>query len=162
MDFKKSSEYLVRKFKISDLVSIKRISRELHPEWFTEEALENIPRDIQFAKCFVAEKNNRILGFISVSSCDSKPIIGWIGMGKKQRGSGLGRLLLEKVEKELLGFGYRDLRVKTVGECVPEYGPYAETLKFYLSAGFKIEKKGRLRYDLGFKWRYSTLKKNLI
>jgi len=36
-----TSKFLVRKFKVSDLDSIKRISKELHPEWFTEKALKN-------------------------------------------------------------------------------------------------------------------------
>ena len=53
------SKFLVRKFKVSDLDSIKRIIKELHPEWFTEEALENIPRDIQFARCFAVEMNKK-------------------------------------------------------------------------------------------------------
>ena len=54
MHINKKDNYFVRKFKISDIGSIKRIAKTLHPEWFTEEALENIPRDIRFARCFVA------------------------------------------------------------------------------------------------------------
>jgi ribosomal protein S18 acetylase RimI-like enzyme len=155
------SKFLVRKFNVSDLRSIKRISKELHPEWFTEEALENIPRDIQFARCFVVEKKGKIVGFISVHSHNGKPMIGWLGVDLKLRGAGIGRLMLEKVEKELMKFGYKDLRVETVGECNPVYKPYAATLKFYKSAGFEIEKRGRLRNDLGYRWRYSTLRKKL-
>lgn len=152
---------IVRRFKIFDLPSIKHIIKSLHPEWFTEEALENIPRDILFARCYVAERNNKILGFISVHSHDGKPMLGWLGIEKKLRGKGIGRLLLEQVERDLIKFGYKDLRVETVGECVPKYEPYTETLSFYLSHGFRLEKKGRLRNDMGYKWRYSTLKKVL-
>ena len=71
------------------------------------------------------------------------------------------KLLLKKVESELIRFGYKDIRVETVGECTPVYKPYAATLEFYKSMGFKIEKRGRLRNDMGYKWRYSTLKKTL-
>lgn len=155
------NKFLVRKFKISDLESIKRISKKLHPEWFTEEALSNIPRDIQFEKCFVAEMNRKIVGFISVHSYDGEPMIGWLGVDYKLRGEGIGKLLLEKAESELIKFGYKDLRVKTVGECSPVYMPYAETLKFYKSMGFKLEKRGRLRNNMGYKWRHSTLRKKL-
>jgi GNAT superfamily N-acetyltransferase len=157
----KKYKFLVRKFKISDLDSIKRISTDLHPEWFTEEALENIPRDIQFARCYVAERDDKIFGFVSVHSYDGKPMIGWFGADYRLRGKGIGKILLEKVESELIKFGYEDLRVETVGECTPVYEPYAETLKFYKSLGFEVEKKGRLRYNLGYKWRHSTLEKNL-
>jgi ribosomal protein S18 acetylase RimI-like enzyme len=154
--------YLVRKLKISDLASIKRIAKALHPEWFTKEALQNIPRDIQFARCFVIEKNGTIVGFISVHSHDGNPMIGWLGVDPQSRREGIGKLLLEKVESELKKFGYKDLRVETVGECTPIYEPYAETLKFYESMGFEMEKRGRLKNDMGYKWRYSTLKKELV
>ena len=88
-------------------------------------------------------------------------MIGWLGVDYKLRGEGIGKLLLEKVESKLIKFGYKDLRVETVGECSPVYKPYAETLKFYKSMGFEVEKRGRLRNNLGFKWRFSTLKKIL-
>jgi ribosomal protein S18 acetylase RimI-like enzyme len=153
--------FSVRRFRPSDLNSIKRISKSLHPEWFTEEALENIPRDIQFGRCFVVEKDGKIVGFISVHSHSGKPMIGWLGVAPDARGEGIGKLMLEKVESELAKLGYKDLRVETVGECTPVYEPYAETLKFYQSAGFEIEKPGRLRSDMGYKWRYSTLRKKL-
>ena len=88
-------------------------------------------------------------------------MIGWLGVDNKLRGEGIGKLLLEKVESELLKFGYKDLRIKTVGECTPVYKPYAETLKFYKSLGFEIENRGRLRDNLEYKWRHSTLRKKL-
>lgn len=161
MQISKKCNFFVRRFKVSDLNSIKRIIKNLHPEWFTEEALENIPRDIQFARCFVVEKNGKIVGFISVHSHDGKPMIGWLGVDLKMRGKGIGKLMLVKVESELIKFGYKNLRVETVGECTPVYKPYAATLKFYKSAGFEIEKRGRLRNDMGYKWRHSTLRKKL-
>lgn len=157
----KKCNFFVRRFKVSDIKSIKRIIKDLHPEWFTEEALENIPRDIQFARCFVIEKNRIIVGFISVHSHDGNPMIGWLGVDPKLKREGIGKLLLEKVESELIKFGYKDLRVETVGECTPVYKPYAATLEFYKSMGFKIEKRGRLRNNMGYKWRYSTLRKML-
>ena len=161
MQIGKKCNFFVRRFKVSDLSSIKQIIKNLHPDWFTEDALENIPRDIQFARCFVAEKIGEIVGFVSVHSHDGKPMIGWLGVDYKLRGEGIGKLLLEKVESELIKFGYKDLRVESVGECSPVYKPYAETLKFYESKGFEVEKRGRLRNNMGYKWRHSTLKKKL-
>ena len=103
----------------------------------------------------------KIVGFVSVHSYDGKPMIGWLGVDHQLRGMGIGNKLLEKVESELLKFGYKDLRVETVGECAPVYKPYADTLKFYTSFGFEVEKRGRLRDNMGYKWRLSILKKNL-
>jgi ribosomal protein S18 acetylase RimI-like enzyme len=151
----------VREFRYSDLDSIKEIIQDLHPEWFTEEALENIPRDIQLAKCYVAERDETVIGFVSVYSHDGNPMISWLGVDKKLQGAGIGRVLLTKVENELKNLNYKDLRVQTVGECTPRYEPYAETLKFYISMGFEVVKKGRLRNNMGYKWRYSTLRKRL-
>ena len=88
-------------------------------------------------------------------------MIGWLGVDYRLRGEGIGKLLLEKVESELMKFGYKDLRVETVGECSPVYEPYAETLKFYKTMGFEVEKRGRLRDNMGYKWRHSTLRKKL-
>jgi len=154
-------EITIRKFKLADSDAVNRIARGLHPEWFTEEALANIPRDIQLAKCFVAELEDQVVGFISVFSHDGKPMIGWLGTEKKLRGNRIGQHLVERVISELREFGYREIRVQTVGECEPPYKPYEQTLRFYESMGFKVEKRGRLREDLGFKWRFSTLRKSL-
>jgi len=154
-------EITIRKFKLTDLDAVNRIVRGLHPEWFTEEALANIPRDIQFAKCFVAEVEDQVVGFVSIFSHDGRPMIGWLGTEKKFRGKRIGRHLVEHVISELREFGYREIRVQTVGECEPPYKPYEQTLRFYESMGFKVEKRGRLREDLGFKWRFSTLRKSL-
>jgi len=155
------TEITVRKFKLADLDAIEQIARGLYPEWFTEEALANIPRDIQFAKSFVAELEDQVVGFVSVFSHDGRPMIGWLGTEKKLRGKRIGRHLLERIISELKEFGYREIRVQTVGECLPPYDPYEQTLRFYKSMGFKMEKRGRLREDLGYKWRLSTLRKSL-
>ena len=88
-------------------------------------------------------------------------MIGWVGVDKRKRGSGIGRMLFERVEQDLARFGYKELRVETVGECSPSYGPYRETLRFYQSMGFVLEKKGRLRHDMGFRWRHSTFVKRI-
>ncbi len=152
----------VRDFQLSDLAAIEALARSLHPEWFTEEALVNISRDIQFARCFVSERGDRVTGFASLHCHDGKPMLDWLGVDRRERGAGIGRALVARVEEELRRFDYRDLRVETVGECTPAYPPYAETLRFYESLGFTIEKKGRLRHDMGYAWRYSTLKKRLI
>ena len=101
MPISKKCNFFVRRFKVSDLNSIKRIIENLHPGWFTEEALMNIPRDIQFSRCFVAEENGRIAGFISVCSHDGKPMIGWLGVDLKFRGKGIGRALVLEALKGL-------------------------------------------------------------
>ena len=152
---------LVRPFRKVDLLFIKKLIHDLHPEWFTEDALENIPRDIQLERCLVAEADESVVGFVSFHSEDGMPMLGWLATDRGRRGTGVGRLLVDSVVNELQALGYKDVRVRTVGECDPIYQPYAETLAFYKSMDFEIEKKGRLRNDLGYRWRYSTLRKLL-
>jgi GNAT superfamily N-acetyltransferase len=152
---------IIRPFRKTDLLSIKKLIHDLHPEWFTEDALKNIPRDIQLARCLVAEAGGRIVGFVSFHSEDGMPMLSWLATDRSRRGTGVGRLLVDAAVDELQALGYRDVRVRTVGECEPIYPPYAETLSFYKSMDFEIEKKGRLRQDLGYRWRYATLRKRL-
>ena len=55
----------------------------------------------------MAVKNGKIVGFISVHSHNGKPMIGWIG-----------KLLLEKVERELTK---RDSIAKDVCDCFEKF-----------------------------------------
>lgn len=88
-------------------------------------------------------------------------MIGWFDVDLKLRGEAIGKHLLEKVESVLKRFGYLDLRIEPVSEFTPVYEPYTVALKFYESAAFEVEKRGRLRNDMGYKWRHSTLRKKL-
>ena len=72
----------IRKLKVEDLKSIKKIIKELHPRWFDKKALRNIPIDVQLQKCFVAEEKNKAIGFITIYSKDGEAELGWMGVSQ--------------------------------------------------------------------------------
>ena len=63
---------IIRWFKPNDLIGIKKIIKELHPQWFYKKALKNIPRDVKQHQCIVAENRGKIIGFITFYSQKSE------------------------------------------------------------------------------------------
>jgi len=151
----------IRKFKAEDLKSIKRIIKELHPKWFDKKALRNIPIDVQLQKCFIAEEKNKVIGFITIYSKDGEAELGWMGVGTEWRNQGIGKKLVKRIETEAKRLGIKVLRVKTVGETKPKYKPYIQTVAFYKSCGFEVEKKEKEKEEKGCKYRMYTFKKRL-
>lgn len=151
----------IREFNISDLENVKKLIGKLHPKWFTSEALMNIPIDLGFQKCFVAEEENTLVGFISVRSQDGKPFIGWMGVDPNLHGRGIGKTLLHHTEAELKKSGVTALRVKTVVEQNPKDGSYDHTVEFYKACGFTIERKSQRRKKEKYVYWMGILKKNL-
>lgn len=151
----------IREFKQSDLDGIKKIIKALHPKWFDKKALKNIPIDVQLQKCFVAEDENGVVGFITIYSEEGEGELGWIGVKPDLHRKGIGKKLLKRAETELKKVGAKVLRVKTIGETRPRYKPYEETVKFYEIFGFKVEKKSKAKEEKGYKYRMYTFKKIL-
>lgn len=149
----------IRDFRQNELKEIKDIVNRLHPKWFDKKALRNIPIDMRLQKCFVAEKNGKVVGFISVYSKDGEAEIGWIGVDPDWRKKGIGKKLFKKVEKELKKLRVKILRVKTVGRTSPRYEPYYETVAFYKACGFSIEKRSKTKKEKGYKYKMYTFKK---
>lgn len=132
---------LIRKFKRSDLSQIKNVSELLHPKWFDNNALRHIPIDSQVNNCFVAEVENKILGFITFSSQDGEARINWFGVNPDEHRKRIGSKLLAKVETFVKKIGINKIIVETVVEQNPSDGSYDKTIKFYDKNGFKIRKK---------------------
>jgi ribosomal protein S18 acetylase RimI-like enzyme len=151
----------IRGFRHNDLNGVKKITKELHPKWFDKKALKNIPIDVRLHKCIVVEDKGIIIGFISFYSQKDEARIGWIGVKPDLRRKGIGTKLLAKVEKELKIIGAKAMRVETVGETNPQYKPYKETVKFYQTCGFEVEKKLKPGEEKGYKYRMYVLKKVL-
>ena len=51
---------IIRPYQSGDLIHIKSIVKKLHPQWFDENALKNIPIDAQLGKTYVAEENSEL------------------------------------------------------------------------------------------------------
>ena len=123
---------LGRKLKISDDDS---------SGWFTEDACEkHIPFDIKFQRGFVAEDGGRIIGFITYTSYDYQPIIGWIAIDPFSHRKGVGTILVKKVEEEVEKIGGDELFVETPTKEAGIGSEYEKTYKFYEGIGFIIHR----------------------
>ncbi|MBI4004664.1 GNAT family N-acetyltransferase [Candidatus Roizmanbacteria bacterium] len=132
---------VIRELLSSDIESINKIAKSLHPKWFTSDALKNISIDVQIDKCYVAESNNNIVGFIIFSSQDGEVRINWLGVNPDFHREGTGSKLLERVINFVKEIGSKKIIVETVVEQIPKDGSYDETMKFYMKQGFMIFKK---------------------
>lgn len=151
----------VREFRLSDLGGIKKIVQELHPKWFDDGAVVNIPIDVRFQKTYVADNEGAVVGFICLRSQDGKPYIGWAGVSPGSHGQGIGKNLVGRAEDEVIKAGADTLRVKTVVEQNPNDESYNNTVKFYEACGFKIESKSDIKKTGGFVYRMGVMLKEL-
>jgi len=155
------TEMIIRPFVTSDIGQINIITHSLHPKWFDKKALVNIPKDIQTAKTYVAEINNEVLGFISYYAQDGVARISWMGVKPDKHRLGIGRKLVETIEKELKEIGVTSLTVETVVKQEPFDGSYDLTMKFYRALGFSINKKYKKEQFEQFTFYMGMLKKKI-
>ncbi|PIY80987.1 MAG: hypothetical protein COY80_00020 [Candidatus Pacebacteria bacterium CG_4_10_14_0_8_um_filter_42_14] len=151
----------IRNFSNEDMPYIQTIVDGLHPKWFDDGAVKNIPFDINFQKAYVADVDSKVVGFISIRSQDGKPYIGWLGVDIRSHRSGIGKALVAHVQDLLVAAGANTLRVETVVEQDPPDGSYDLTVKFYKSCGFAIEHVEERKTADGFKFSMGTMIKEL-
>ena len=127
---------MVRRILTEDYAPVAEIARSLHPQWFTESALEDIARDIQTQDAYVALEK-KVIGFATFVLTDNSNMaeLTWIGVSPELHRRGVGRALLTAIEKELAQREVQSLQVSTVPPTV-EYEPYARTRDFYHAIGF--------------------------
>jgi len=129
--------------------------------WFTEEARKKfIPLDIRVQKGFVAEEDGKVVGFITYTTYDYNPIIGWIGVDPDYHRKGVGKALVERVENELKGIGAEMLSVETPTKEEGIGSSYEGTYKFYEAMGFEVERT-RVIESEGIRTNMAILKKSL-
>ncbi|MFH1787126.1 MAG: GNAT family N-acetyltransferase [archaeon] len=151
----------IRQYRPADIEGIKLIVKSLHPDWFDKDALLNIPLDVRFQKTFVAVSGKRLVGFITIRTKGGGAELEWIGVHSSMHGKGIGERLFKRLEGELRKAGVEYVTVETVGECTPEYEPYAKTRAFYRAMGFRLYKRGKLKEGQGYKHRMYIYKKLL-
>jgi len=126
---------LVRRILAEDYRLIAEIARSLHPQWFTESALEEIARDIRTQDGFAALEKE-VVGFATYVLTDNKTAeLTWIGVSPELHRRGVGRALVKEIEGELAQRGVQSLQASTLAPTV-EYEPYARTRNFYHAIGF--------------------------
>jgi ribosomal protein S18 acetylase RimI-like enzyme len=108
------------------------------PDWFDDTARTiSIPIDIKHQRGFVAERQGKVVGFITLYVAEGKLNIGWLGVQPDLHRQGIGRLLLDKAEEVSRQLGVPELALYTLGEGV-DYEPYERTRRFYFANGFQI------------------------
>lgn len=141
---------LIRQFKNEDIVQINKIVLTMYPKWFTKEALRNIIIDTQINNCFIAEKDNEVVGFITYYSHNGKALINWLAVDFNYQRQGVGENLIKSVIDEIKKFMVTTLLVETIVEQDPPDGSYDETIKFYYKQGFRLKEKYSQETSDGF------------
>ncbi|MEM8784170.1 MAG: GNAT family N-acetyltransferase [Planctomycetota bacterium] len=108
------------------------------PEWFgIESALVRYAQQAGEGAAFAARRGGDLIGFATVRRHFPEAAeITCIAVRREDRGAGVGRLLIETLERWLVSEGARWLQVKTLAGSSPDPN-YAQTRLFYLRQGFE-------------------------
>jgi ribosomal protein S18 acetylase RimI-like enzyme len=151
----------IRSFEPSDLTAIKAIVTALHPSWFDDHALENIPKDVQLGETYVAEFRDQLVGFINLTAFEGKAYINWLGVDPNFHRQKIGTQLLIKAQEHCLSLSYSTLHAKTVVHQDPPDNTYDLTLKFYIAHSFTVEKTFKTQTFEHFTYNKGVLTKEL-
>ncbi len=118
------------------------------PDWFgIEEAIVRYRQDIETMETFVAEHKGRIVGFVTLDQHNRHTAeIQVMAVRKEEHGIGVGRALVDYVERLLRSRSIEYLEVKTLGPTRPDVH-YERTRKFYMAVGFRPVEENRLWGD---------------
>jgi GNAT superfamily N-acetyltransferase len=117
------------------------------PEWFDERAkTTSIPIDIRHQQGFVAERQEKVLGFITMYVAEGRLNIGWLGVHRDVHRQGIGRLLLDQAADVACRIGVQELATYTLGDGV-DYEPYERTRQFYFAQGFHVYQRSQTDND---------------
>ena len=111
------------------------IAKELR-EYFTENAIETMRKDMKKHLLYVAADLAEVVGFVTVqhkNECCAEIL--WMAVKKSKWNQGIGSALIEHISNDLKSQGVRLLQVKTLSEDA-EYSPYEKTRRFYEKNGF--------------------------
>lgn len=120
----------------ADPVSVERILRAL-PDWFgIEEAIVSYVEQAARLDSYLALVDDEVVGAALVTRhFAASAELTLIAVELARRGAGIGRALIQEVERHLRADGCRFLEVHTVGPSYEHEG-YAATRAFYESIGF--------------------------
>ncbi len=106
------------------------------PEFFTQDGLNDLSRDLKIHRLRGAFVNGTLVGFITLREADKNSVeISWLAVKKDFQGMGIGSELVKDSLNELSRKGFSICYVKTLAETVEDEG-YKKTRKFYKDLGF--------------------------
>jgi ribosomal protein S18 acetylase RimI-like enzyme len=126
---RKKSETVIRQIEIDDISAVYHLGEQLftseelpilYRTWYPNEVTEHFSYEPDY--CFVAEKDERIIGFILGTTMEKEGTawrrygyVSWIGVDEDHKRSGLGVRLYRKLEEQLLRDGVRMVIADTQG-----------------------------------------------
>jgi ribosomal protein S18 acetylase RimI-like enzyme len=118
------------------------------PQWFgIEEAIVGYRKDIEQMPTWIAVDNDRIVGFLTVRHHNEYSAeIQVMGVLSEYHRHGVGRALVEHIEKLLREKNMEYLEVKTLAPSDPNE-PYQRTRRFYAGVGFRPLEENKLWGD---------------
>ncbi|MGI0148888.1 MAG: GNAT family N-acetyltransferase [Thermoplasmata archaeon] len=147
--------FSIRPSAASDRILMLTLARSLN-EWFNDEGLAQMERDLAHHGGFVAVDYDRVIGFVTWRRIDPESAdLSWLAVAREHHRTGVGTALLEALEERLHSDGVRRLEVSTVADSL-DYEPYARTRAFYRARGFKDFRVDRDFYGDGSE-RYDRL-----
>jgi GNAT superfamily N-acetyltransferase len=138
----------VRVSRRNDPEATERILKSL-PDWFgIEPAIRSYARDAAVLRSYLAETSGQVAGVALVKQhFPASAELHLIAVRRDQHDRGIGRALVEAVERDLVGAGVGLFQVHTVG---PSYEDpfYARTRGFYERMGFlPLQEFDRIDWD---------------
>jgi ribosomal protein S18 acetylase RimI-like enzyme len=126
----------VRPMGPEDAAGVLDLARTLG-DWFNEQGLEEMARDLMSHPGYLAVRGGRVLGFVTWNAVDGETAnLSWMGVAEPHHRSGIGRTLVDVLVTDLRHRGYRFLDVSTVADSL-DYEPYVRTRAFYRAMGFR-------------------------
>ena len=133
---KRQAPFVLRDATFDDLAACEAILRSL-PDWFgIDEAIDAYVQDIASMRTLVACAGSQIVGFLAVNAHNPYTVeIHVMAVDAGHHRAGLGRALVDEVERIARMDGRRLVEVKTLGPSHPSTH-YAATRRFYEALGF--------------------------
>jgi len=111
------------------------IAKELR-EYFTENAIETMRKDMKKHLLYVAADLAEVVGFAIIQHKNKYLAeILWMAVKKGKWNQGIGSALIEHISNDLKSQGVRLLQIKTLSEDA-KYSPYESTRQFYEKMNF--------------------------
>ncbi|MBU0957233.1 MAG: GNAT family N-acetyltransferase [Nanoarchaeota archaeon] len=139
---------IIRKANSSDIKKSLDIAKTLK-QWFTKEAIKNMKIDFVINNTIIVINKKEVIGFLCYNSDNGIIKLIWIGVEKEHQRKGIGKLMLDYLEKEARKIKSNYIEVETLTEK-DNYKPYRLTRDFYKKYGFKklyLKKAPKPRWD---------------
>jgi GNAT superfamily N-acetyltransferase len=126
----------IRRGSPGDVEACMEIARDLR-DFFDDNAMERMPRDLRDHSIYVAEEDGVVHGFLTLLMRNANVAdISWLAVRRDHWRGGIGTSLVSRAVDDLSREGLQVLEVRTLADTV-DYSPYEGTRAFYRAVGFE-------------------------